>query len=98
MALDMATLGKTQHAALTGAEDHVVIGNWTGVLVLADVDGHITVDGSTADQTSFPIKANDRIAVTVEGKNAASAVGLGEVHFVKATGVADGNIWITEAC
>jgi hypothetical protein len=98
MALDMATLGKTQHAALTGVDAHVTIGNFPGVLVLTDVDGHITVDGSAADTTCFPIKANERVAVVVEGKNPASAVGLGEVHFVKATGAADGNIWITEAC
>lgn len=98
MALDLATIGKTQSKAITGADDHVVIGNFPGVMILSTVDGHITIDGSPATVSECPILANERISVIVDGKNPASAVGQGEVHFIKAASAADGTIWITEAC
>jgi hypothetical protein len=97
MALDLAATGKTYHAALTAAEAHVTIGNWIGVMILADVAGHLTIDGSTADQTTMPILANERLSLQVQAKDPVFGVGGGEVHFVKSTGAADGNIWITEA-
>lgn len=99
MAGNAFNLGRTQHKALTGVSDGVTIGNWVGVIIYASVDCHISITGDDATTSNFflPAKAFP-FAVNIDSVPNAAGPGGGAVHFIKATGAADGDIWITEAC
>lgn len=102
MPLDYASTGATHNSAVTGADGHITMADNFGIAwVIADVDVHVTVDGSAADQTAMYIKAGERLAIAVQpeqGVDTPLTNGGGSVHFIKHTGAADGNIWITEVC
>lgn len=97
MSLDIANIGVSHATVVNGVDAHITLGDaWGAVWIMANVDVHVTTNGVAATVNDLFVKAFERVAVAVDSKSVAGTLGDGEVHFIKATGAADGIIWTTE--